>query len=315
PAGRNLRPRAGSDPGAVRLDRGEPLQLCHVVRGEVGEAGGPEQLHGPLDLAGQDFDGPVHALPATGHQAVQVGPADQSEVGAHGDRCHDIGAVHDAGVEDDLRAAAELLGHVREHVERDRCSWTGHRSRSTCGSMWNGIGARSSCRPPWLDSTMPSTPRSATRRASSRVWMPLTTTLPGHWPAIQRRSSKSTVGSNMVSSSWATLPDQRSREAKDSGSVVRKSNHHFIRGAAFSTVFGVRLGGMVMPLRASRRRAPPTGTSTVTRSVSKPALAARSTSAMDRSRSFHMYSWNPVRPVGLAWATSSIELVPMVHRE
>src|SRR5699024_3483399 len=108
PAGRNLRPRAGSDPGAVRLDRGEPLQLCHVVRGEVGEAGGPEQLHGPLDLAGQDFDGPVHALPATGHQAVQVGPADQSEVGAHGDRCHDIGAVHDAGVEDDLRAAAEL---------------------------------------------------------------------------------------------------------------------------------------------------------------------------------------------------------------
>src|SRR5699024_7759930 len=99
----------------------EPLQLCHVVRGEVGEAGGPEQLHGPLDLAGQDFDGPVPALPATGHQAVQVGPADQSEVGAHGDRCHDIGAVHDAGVEDDLRAAAELLGHVREHVERDRC--------------------------------------------------------------------------------------------------------------------------------------------------------------------------------------------------
>src|SRR5699024_5664948 len=98
-----LRFSAGSDPGAVRLDRGEPLQLCHVLRGEVGETGGTEQLHGALDLAGQDLDRPVNALSATGHQAVQVGPADQCEIGTQGDRRHDVGTVHDAGVQDDLR--------------------------------------------------------------------------------------------------------------------------------------------------------------------------------------------------------------------
>ena len=97
-----------------------------------------------------------------------------------------------------------------------------------------------------------------------------------------------TVGSNIVSSSSATVPDHASSEANASGSVVRKLNHHAGRGIALATVRGVRVGGMVMPLRTSRSRAPATGTSTVTSSVSKPAFAARSTSAIDRSRSFHM---------------------------
>jgi hypothetical protein len=92
----------------------------------------------------------------------------------------------------------------------------------------------------------------------------------------------------MVSSSSATVPDQASSEAKASGSVVRKLNHHAGRGIALATVRGVSVGGMVIPLRTSRSRAPATGTSTVTSRVSKPAFAARSTSAIERSRSFHM---------------------------
>ena len=84
------------------------------------------------------------------------------------------------------------------------------------------------------------------------------------------------------------MPDHASSDANASGSVVRKLNHQAGRGIALRTVRGVSVGGIVMPLRMSRSRAPATGTSTVTSSVSKPAFAARSTSAIDRSRSFHM---------------------------
>jgi hypothetical protein len=74
----------------------------------------------------------------------------------------------------------------------------------------------------------------------------------------------------------------------------------------------VSAGGMVMPLRTSRRRAPATAVSTVTISVSLPALAARSISSRERSRSVHRYSWNQLRPFGAASATSSMEAVPIV---
>ena len=70
--------------------------------------------------------------------------------------------------------------------------------------------------------------------------------------------------------------------------MVRKLIHQAGRGMALITVPGVRAGGIDMPLRLSRSRAPATGTSTVTSRVSKPALAARSTRAIERSRSFHM---------------------------
>ena len=84
------------------------------------------------------------------------------------------------------------------------------------------------------------------------------------------------------------MPPHESSEAKVSGSVVNRLYHQTGRGIALTTVRGVRVGGIVMPLRTSRIRAPATGTSTVTTRVSKPAAAARSTRPIDRSRSFHM---------------------------
>ena len=71
-----------------------------------------------------------------------------------------------------------------------------------------------------------------------------------------------------LSMSAATVPDQRSRLAKARGSVVRKLIHQAGRGSALSTVFGVRAGGIEKPFFTSRRRAPPTGVSTVTMRVS-----------------------------------------------
>ena len=56
----------------------------------------------------EDLDGPVDAVAAAGHQAVEVGPADQREVGAVGDRGDDVLAGHDPGVEVHLEVAADL---------------------------------------------------------------------------------------------------------------------------------------------------------------------------------------------------------------
>ena len=117
----------------------------------------------------------------------------------------------------------------------------------------------------------------------------------------------------MESRSSATVPFQLSSEANLSESVVKKLTHQAGLGSAFRIVFEVSDGGIVIPFLTSRSLAPATGTSTVKTKVSKPAAFARSTSAIERSRSFHIYSWNQLRPSGAILATSSIERVPMVE--
>ncbi len=74
----------------------------------------------------------------------------------------------------------------------------------------------------------------------------------------------------------------------------------------------VSCGGMLKPLRLSRRRAPATGVSTVKCRVSKPAAAARRVSSYEISRSRMTYSWNQLRPCGFSAFTPSIEVVPSV---
>ena len=76
----------------------------------------------------------------------------------------------------------------------------------------------------------------------------------------------------------------------------------------------VRAGGIEKPLRLSRRRAPATGTSTVTSRVSKPAFAARSTSAIEPLAVLPHVELEPVATVRApAAATSSIDVVPIVE--
>src|ERR1035437_6093765 len=102
----------------------------------------------------------------------------------------------------------------------------------------------------------------------------------------------------MVSRKSPTVPDQLFSDANASGSVVRKLKHHSHFDMELTTVLSANWGGTVRPFRTSRKRAPATGTSTVTSSVSYPAEAARSMRAIERSRSFHIYSWNQLRPFG-----------------
>src|SRR5690625_5436161 len=76
-----------------------------------------QQLHGAHDLGGQDLDGAVDALPAACHQAVEVGAADQGEPGPEGDGRHDVGAVHDAGVDADLGVRSDFTRDLGQQVE------------------------------------------------------------------------------------------------------------------------------------------------------------------------------------------------------
>ena len=154
-----------------------------------------EQLHGPLDLAAEDLDGAVDALAAAGHQAVEVGAADQREAGAVRDRGDDVLAGHDPGVEVHLEVADRP-------PSRPRAAGGTAPAPGRAGGR-RGWTARSRRRR-----------ASASRRASATVCTPLTDTLPGHCSRIQARSSKVTVGSNMVSSRSATVPDHESRRGE-----------------------------------------------------------------------------------------------------
>src|SRR5699024_4659664 len=86
---------------------------------EFVDGGDLEEFHGAYDLFGEDLDGSVHAWAAAGHEAVEVGAADEGEVGAQGDGGDDVGAVHDAGVEDDLDVVADFAGDLGQQVEGD----------------------------------------------------------------------------------------------------------------------------------------------------------------------------------------------------
>src|SRR6476469_7055827 len=60
---------------------GEALELGDVGGGELVEGVGAEELHGADDLVGEDRDGAVDPGAAAGHEAVEVGAADQGALG------------------------------------------------------------------------------------------------------------------------------------------------------------------------------------------------------------------------------------------
>ena len=134
---------------------------------------------------------------------------------------------------------------------------------------------------------MPSAPASATRNASSSVWMPLTMSGPFQDSRSARRSSISTVGSNMWLASSSIVESQEENAANFRGSVVRKLIHQLGCIAPSTKVLRDSEGGIEKPLRLSRSRAPATGTSTVMTSASYPARATRSRISSLAARSFH----------------------------
>jgi hypothetical protein len=55
-----------------------------------------------------------------GHQPVQVGPADQAQVGAHRHGGHDVRAGQDAGVQPHLGVVPDLVDDLRQQLDRRR---------------------------------------------------------------------------------------------------------------------------------------------------------------------------------------------------
>src|SRR6185437_14484402 len=155
---------------------------------QLGNGGDPQQPHRPLELLGQQIQGLVHARLAGGHQAVQVGAADRHRVGPERGGDGDVGAVPDAGVDQHRQIRADRLADPGQQVD--------------------GAMARSSWRPPWLDSCRPSTPASTARRASAAPSGPVMTSLPGHCSRSAAMSSQSMPGSKRLPV-WAIVTGWR----------------------------------------------------------------------------------------------------------
>lgn len=128
-----------------------------------------QQFHRADDLVGEDVDGAVDAFTSSGHQAVEVGAADQGELGAQGDGGDDVGAVHDPGVDNHFHVLAHFAGYFGQEVEGDRCAVE---LAAAVVGQHDPVDARS-----------------ASLRESSRVWTPLMAILPGHISRMMRRSS------------------------------------------------------------------------------------------------------------------------------
>ena len=155
-------------------------------------------------------------------------------------------------------------------------------------------GAESSWRPPWLDSTMPSSPPSRAITASATLWTPLTSTGPSHSDRIHSTSSHDSVGSNCsfmkaarstaVDPSMSLLP---ATFAKEIGSEKAKRRLQLGRNMPSNRMPMPILGGSVKPRRTSRSRRPSMAASTVMHSTSKPAAFARRIISSSRPLSRH----------------------------
>jgi len=97
----------------------QSLQLRDVLGLEFFDARDFEQLHGAHDLVGENLDGAVDALASTGHEAVEVGTANERELGPERHRRYDIRTVHDAGVDHHLDVVADLASDLGQQVEGD----------------------------------------------------------------------------------------------------------------------------------------------------------------------------------------------------
>lgn len=236
------------------------VQLCDAAR--------PEERHGALDLIGQERDRPVHALAPAGHQTVQIRPSHEREPRAERERRDNVGAVHDAGVEVNLHVPPKLTNNFGQQVERNRRTvklpptMIGEQDRIDA-QPGNTLGVLERLDALHHQFTLPlMLDPSQVLIVNARIEARVDEVRDRARPAVERGERE-----------WL-----RDEEIEPPGGTSNRIQNRP----------GVSAGGTVMPFRLSRRRAPATGTSPVTRSASNPARAARSMSAIDRSRSFHV---------------------------
>lgn len=104
-------------PGSALASRHQSLQLGDVARLELVERGDAEQAHRAGYLLAEDLDSAVDALAPAGHEAVEVGAADEGESRLERDRGVDVGARRDFGAEVHLVVGADLAHELELQVE------------------------------------------------------------------------------------------------------------------------------------------------------------------------------------------------------
>src|ERR1700733_12514988 len=87
-------------PVVLRFWLAPPGQHDDVIRvlAQLGQRAHAAQLHGAVELAGQQLEGPAHAQLAARGKPVQVRPGDHAQVGAEGQGDQRVGPVPDARV-------------------------------------------------------------------------------------------------------------------------------------------------------------------------------------------------------------------------
>ena len=152
----------------------------------------------------------------------------------------------------------------------------------TAGKTSSALGALSSWRPPWFDSTMPSTPWTSARSASATESIPLTHTLPRQWSRSHAIASHPRLMSiwRLSAAAWVA------KFAGKPALFARFTNcgeprcfsirrHHLGCDTRSISNFELMRSGIRKPLRTSWSRLPCTAVSTVSISAVYPADSAR----------------------------------------
>ena len=113
---------------------------------------GAGELHRELQLGAEHPEHSLDAVLSEGGESPQVGAPDQHRVGAERERLEDVQSPSDAAVHDDGDPSSDRLDDLGEALERP--------------------DAALSARPPWFETTSPSTPCSRQSAASSAVTIP-----------------------------------------------------------------------------------------------------------------------------------------------
>ena len=161
--------RPGSMPGGCRRGR-----RCGSVRevgaSDVARRRGPQQRQRELELLAEDGDRPLHPGRSTRRQRPVHRPPDEDALGTERTGDGDVEAAAHAAVDPAPRSGRR-------------------RPRRPPPARRSPAGTRSSCRAPWLLTTIASTPCSTASRASSAVRMPFTTSGSDDHERIAARSA------------------------------------------------------------------------------------------------------------------------------
>ena len=189
--------------------RRTPSRTLDVGRGDVPDRPRAGQHHRVLELRPQDAEHVHHALLARGREPPTRGAPHQHRGGAEREGLEDV--------------------RPRRNPPSTSTGTRPSTASTISGRTVIGAWTESSCRPPWFETTIASTPASTASRASSAVMRPLTSNGTGAASRIHARSSHVRSGAYVSSSDgrpigiWKPLRVSRWRSPLSGKSTVRQT--------------------------------------------------------------------------------------------